>query len=300
MPLANEDIAILEYVHDTADRDLAKPVDIWSIFARDEWGAAARRLHQAGLIEIASLADDYHITALGLSVIAEIRMKRNHGPARIAALHLALLQWLYDLYLEDAYPASTEDFRASNRSYYMGRPFGSREIRRAISHLLAVKLIQGTQDEETDRILRPSLTPRGLDCTESEKSVSEFLNPVPDHGPTFNVRINGSQNVTVGTQSNFTQNNTSGIDPEALAQVTHFATVARQGIPTYAMDEDQQVAVEQVAQELEAEATSDAPDRGRLSRLTDRLVAAIAPAAGSALGGMVMALGEQAATAIAG
>ncbi|MZF88945.1 hypothetical protein [Streptomyces sp. SID5643] len=300
MSLANEDLVILEYVHDRADRDLDRAVDVWSDFERSQWGAAARRLQQAGLIELASVADDYKITAHGLSFVSELRAKRSNGPARMASLRLELIRWLYDYYLEDDGPESTEDFASSGRALYMGRSFGGQEILRAVSYLTTAGLIQGGQVDQSDHIFRPSLTPKGVDCAESGKPVSEFLNPAPGGGPTFNVRIDGSQNVVVGTQSDFTQNNTSGIDPEVLARVAHFAAVARQGISSYGLEEDQQIEVEQIAQELEAEAGGEAPDRGRLRRLTDRLMEAIAPAAGSALGGMVLALGEQAASAIGG
>ncbi|WP_405862845.1 hypothetical protein OG407_30500 [Streptomyces sp. NBC_01515] len=300
MPSVNEDFAILEYVYDKAERDLDRAVDVWSDFEPDDWGAAARRLQQSGLLEMASMAGDYKITPLGLHVVTELRAKRRNGPARMEALRLGLVQWLYDYYLEDVRPESTKDFHSSEKDQYLGFPFRGQEVLRALSYMLSNGLIQGVQVDQTDHLLQPFLTPKGLDCAESGKAVSEFLNPPSSNGPTFNVRIDGSQNVVVGTQSDFTQNNTSGIDPEVLARVAHFANVARQGIASYGLGEDQQVEVEQIAQELEAETAADAPDRGRLGRLTDRLVAAIAPAAGSALGGMVMALGEQAAHAIAG
>jgi hypothetical protein len=171
----------------------------------------------------------------------------------------------------------------------------------ASQYLESVGLIQGAQVGETNHPLHLRLTPNGVDCAESEKPVSEFLNPsTPDGGTTFNVRIDGSQNVIIGTQSDFTQNNASGIDPAVLAQLTHFASAARQGIPSYGLDDAQQVEVEQIAGELEAEATGDTPARGRLRQLTDNLITALAPAAGSALGGIVTSLGQQAAAAIGG
>ncbi|MFG3104545.1 hypothetical protein ACGFZL_29070 [Streptomyces sp. NPDC048182] len=301
MSLSKEDLELLEYVYDQADGDLDESVDVWSTFERERWGAIARRLQNSDLIKLASIADDYKITAFGLNFVSELRAKRRNGPARMNALRLALIHWLYDHYLEDTHPESTEDFHTSGHDLHMGRPFEDRELLQAISYVLTARLVDGVQLDQSRHLFRPFLTPKGVDCAESEKTVSDFLNPPPSTGPTFNVRIDGSQNVVVGTQSgDFTQNSTSGIDPEVLARITHFANVARQGISSYGLEEDQQVEVEQIAQDLEAEATGETPDRGRLRRLTDRLVEAIAPAAGSALGGMVMALGEQASSAIAG
>ncbi|MBK3556753.1 hypothetical protein JHN55_09470 [Streptomyces sp. MBT56] len=243
---------------------------------------------------------DYVLSNFGLSRVIKLRAERENGPARMSALRNSLVLWLYDQYLAGAVPASTEGFSQTNRSSYLGRPFGSREVGLAVEYLYSAGLISGVRVNQSNHLLSPSLSVRGVDCAESEKAVSEFLNPPASSGPTFNVRVDGSQNVVVGTQSDFTQNNASGIDPAVLAQLSHFAGVARQGAPSYGLEEEQQVEVERLAEELEAEAGSDSPDRGRLRGLTDRLVAALAPAAGTALGGMVMSIGEQAAQAIAG
>ncbi|MGQ4360940.1 hypothetical protein [Streptomyces sp. SAS_272] len=302
MSLSVEELALLEYVYDQAGRDISQRVDLESApFDPDFVNIASRRLMSVGLLELASVIGDFKITHQGLSLVSKIRAKRKNGPARTADLRLSLVLWLYDQYLNGDQPESTEEFISSERSWFLGQRFSEREILQSVEYLKSAGLIKGIEVDQVYHLLRPTLTPVGVNCAESEKPVSEFLNPpASSGGTTFNVRIDGSQNVVVGTQSDFTQNNTSGIDPAVLAQLTHFATTARQGIPSYGLDETQQVEVEQIAGELEAEATGDAPDRGRLRRLTDSLIAALSPAAGSALGGIVTSLGEQAAAAIGG
>ncbi|MCI3240493.1 hypothetical protein [Streptomyces spinosisporus] len=300
MALTDDELTLLEYIYDKAEGDLAKPVDVWSVFDRDTAGSAARKLQDSGLIELASVADDYRITGFGIDQVSNLRALRSNGPARMAALRLRLIHWLYSHYLHGGGPDSTEVFKVSDQAAYIGQPFSDREIVLAVDYLQTAGLIDGMRLDQSEHLIRPVLTPKGVDCAESEKTVSEFLNPPTSNGPTFNVRIDGSQNVVVGTQTDFTQNNTSGIEPAVLAQLVHFATVAREGIPSYGLDEAEQIEVQEAAQELESEAQSDAPERGRLRRLTDRLVAAVTPAAGSALGGIVTALGEQAVSAISG
>jgi hypothetical protein len=302
MSLSAEELALLEYVYDQVDRDLGKRVDLESApFAPGLVDVTSRRLMSAGLIELASVVGDFRITHRGLSLVSDIRARRKNGPARTADLRLSLVLWLYDRYLDGGQPDSTAEFLSSDRSWFLGKRFSERELLQAVKYLKSTGLIEGLEIDQEDHLIKPALTPVGVTCAESEKSVSEFLNPpAASGGTTFNVRIEGSQNVAVGTQSDFTQNNTSGIDPAVLARLTHFATAAREGLPSYGLDESRQVEVEQIAGELEAEATGDAPDRGRLRRLTDNLIAALSPAAGSALGGIVTALGEQAAAAIGG
>lgn len=300
MSLSTEELALLEYVYDQVDRDLGKRVDLESApFAPGLADASSRRLISAGLIEFASVMGDFKITHRGLSLVSDIRTKRKNSPARTADLRLSLLLWLYDRYLDGGQPSSTTEFLSSERSWFFGKRFSERELLQAVKYLKLTGLIEGLEAYQEDHLIEPALTATGVTCAESEKSVSEFLNPpAASGGTTFNVRIEGSQNVVVGTQSDFTQNTTSGIDPAVLARLTHFATAAREGLPSYGLEESRQVQVEEIAGELEAQATGDAPDRGRLRQLTDNLIAALSPAAGSALGGIVTALGKQAAAAI--
>ncbi|MFE2536962.1 hypothetical protein [Streptomyces sp. NPDC059371] len=300
MSIGADELSILEYIYDQSGGDLDQGVHLWSYFDQRDFGPDARRLQVAGLIDMHSIAGDYSISHFGISQVSEVRAKRRNGPARTAALRLALVLWLYDSYIGAEAPGATSDFEASDRALFYGESFSDRETELAVSYLHSVGLIQGLRVDQSSHLITPALTVKGVDCAESEKPVSEFLNPPASSGPTFNVRVDGSQNVVVGTQSDFTQNNNSGIDPAVLAQLTHFATVAREGIPSYGLPEAQQVEVERISNELEAEASGNAPERGRLRQLSDRLMAAVAPAAGNALGGMVMALGEQAAQAIAG
>jgi hypothetical protein len=300
MDLTVEELTLLEYVYDQAGRDTRRNIDLPADDDGKRVSDAARRLVAADLLEFASYGGDVYVTQRGLAAVEKVRQRRNDRPARTAAVRLALINWLYDYYVDGVVRQSTEEFLASDRSYYAGRQVAAAEVNRAVVYLKEQELIEGASVGESVHLFQPNLTSRGLDCAESGKAVSEFVASQASSGPIFNVQIDGSQNVVVGTQSDFTQNNTSGIDAEVLTRLVHFATIARQSLPGSGLDEQQQAVADHVAQELEAEATNDAPDRGRLRKLADRLVDALAPAAGTALGGVVMALGQQAVAAISG
>lgn len=301
MNLTLEELTLLEFVYDQVNRDTLQSVFLPSDEEDKRVPDAGRRLVTADLLKFASLGGDVCITQHGIDAVDEIRRRRNDRPARTAALRRALIDWLYEHHADGTNPQSTEEFLDSDHSYYVGQQFTASEMARAVEYLSQRELIEGSTVAETVHLIQPQLTAEGLECAESGKPVSEFLSQSQaSSGPTFNVQIDGSQNVVVGTQSDFTQNNTSGIDAETLARLVHFATAARQGLPGFGLDEQQQATAEQVSQELEAEATSEAPDRGRLRKLTDRLVDALAPAAGTALGSVVTALGQQAVAAISG
>jgi hypothetical protein len=294
--LTLEELSVLEYVYDQAGRDTRRNVDVRPIGGLPVVKAAVR-LDTAGLLESASWGSDFCITLPGIEAVEEVRRRRSDRPARAAALRLALITWLYGHYVDGTTPKTTEEFLGSDDSCYVGEQFTANEVAQAVVYLSDKGLIKGISVDQTVHLMRPELKDKGVDCAESGKPVSEFLKPQVS-GPTFHVQIDGSQNVVVGTQSDFTLNNTSGVDPAVLAQIMHFATLGWQSLPGCGLDEQQQAVAEQLSEEIEAEASSQAPDRGRLRQLTDRLVEAVAPAAGTALGGMVTALGQQAIAAI--
>ncbi|MCZ4095990.1 hypothetical protein [Streptomyces sp. H39-C1] len=301
MDLTIKDNALLEYVCDQTRDDIRGRVDLQNAPMDHEVAiSSARKLIAEGLLILPSVGDDVSITPFGREFCSRMREQRNNAPARIVALRLAILHWLYDHHLHNATPHSMADFSASQHAIYAGQYFTSSDIAHVVSYLREASLIFGAQSEQESHLTNPALTARGVACSESEKSVSEFLNPPASSGPKFDVKIEGSQNVVVGTQSDFTQNSNPGIDPDVLVRLIHFATVAREGLPSLSLDEAQQAEVESVSRELEAAAGESEPERGRLRRLTNRLVTALEPATASALGAVVSALGQQAASSISG
>ncbi|WKD32589.1 hypothetical protein [Streptomyces xanthophaeus] len=128
--------------------------------------------------------------------------------------------------------------------------------------------------------------------------MTDFLNPQQSAGPTFNVKVDGSQNVVIGTQRDFSQQNSSGMDPAVLSQLLHAASLARESLPDLHLDADQEATVTSLSLDLEAEANSETPEPGRMRALLSGITDAASSAAGSALGGMVIGTLTQAAAAL--
>lgn len=91
----------------------------------------------------------------------------------------------------------------------------------------------------------------------------------------YNTYLPNAQGVIVGEQQNFTQNNTTGIDPRAFIQLAGYVG---QVSSTLGLDEPDRVELERVTQELHEEATSGDPQESRLRQLAgqvkDRLLEA--------------------------
>ncbi|MBT2676898.1 hypothetical protein J7E95_40190 [Streptomyces sp. ISL-14] len=266
--------------------------------SEEEYETMIRALVTGGYVKRPSMGQDMNITLLGVQKVEELRAQRANLPARAQALRKALILWLYGHNMNGTHPTAGADFFQTEHSFFAGQPFSTAEIIRAISHLRQLGLVAGLQSDQSDDLGQPSLTASGIDCAESGKSVSDFVNPEKSSGPTFNVTVDGSQNVVIGTQHDFTQNNTSGIDPSILAQLVHAASTARQSLPALNLSPDDHVLVEQLSNELEMEAAGQAPEPGRLRQLVSSLGDALTSAGGSALGSLVLGAVQQAAAAL--
>ncbi|MDX3771672.1 MULTISPECIES: hypothetical protein [unclassified Streptomyces] len=84
----------------------------------------------------------------------------------------------------------------------------------------------------------------------------------------YNTYLPNAQGVIVGEQQNFTQNNTGGIDPRAFVQLAGYVGQVSSAL---GLGEPDRVELERVTQELHEEATSDAPQEGRLRQLAGQI-----------------------------
>ncbi|MGW0883567.1 hypothetical protein [Streptomyces sp. NPDC002671] len=84
----------------------------------------------------------------------------------------------------------------------------------------------------------------------------------------YNTYLPNAQGVIVGEQQNFTQNNTTGMDPRAFIQLAGYVGQVSSAL---GMDEPDRVELERVTQELHEEATSDAPQVSRLRQLAGQI-----------------------------
>ncbi|MFE4824889.1 hypothetical protein ACFRFU_52925 [Streptomyces sp. NPDC056704] len=84
----------------------------------------------------------------------------------------------------------------------------------------------------------------------------------------YNTYLPNAQGVIVGEQQNFTQNNTTGVDPRAFIQLAGYVGQISSAL---GMVEPDRVELERVTQELHDEATSDAPQVSRLRQLAGQI-----------------------------
>ncbi|MFE2964098.1 hypothetical protein ACFXKC_10570 [Streptomyces sp. NPDC059340] len=84
----------------------------------------------------------------------------------------------------------------------------------------------------------------------------------------YNTYLPNAQGVIVGEQQNFTQNNSTGIDPRAFIQLSGYVGQVSSAL---GMDEPDRMDLERVTQELHEEATSDAPQVSQLRQLAGQI-----------------------------
>ncbi|MGN5633081.1 hypothetical protein [Streptomyces sp. AC154] len=130
--------------------------------------------------------------------------------------------------------------------------------------------------------------------------MSEIENPPASGSPTFDVRVDASHNVVIGTQSRFTQNYAPEVDSQTLTQVMEFAARSRQERHEISLTEEQQSNIEELAGEVESEVGGQRPERGRLRDLTNQLISTLTPAAGTVLGQGLITAGNEALHALGG
>ena len=302
MALTPLKLALLRWIHEQAEGDRSIVVDV------AHWASAARRDEQSLYSLVQELEEDHYVeqelsynllecslSLAGLEEVEKSLARRADWPSRTDYTRTALVKWLYRYYLAGRQPADVARFCRSPAGFFEGEPISSGEAGRAVIYLADNGLVE-YDDQWNQGIIFPKLTSRGVDCAERRIKVSEFLNSSePQPGPTFHIHMTDPQGVIIGAQSGFTQNNTAGLD---VTQLTHFAGLARQSLPALGLDAERQATAEGQAEALHAEASSPAPDRSRLRRFADGLIATLAPSAGTALGQVVLEAGNQAVAAL--
>ncbi|MGW6202216.1 hypothetical protein ACWF9B_00965 [Streptomyces sp. NPDC055089] len=107
----------------------------------------------------------------------------------------------------------------------------------------------------------------------------------------YNTYLPNAQGVIVGEQQNFTQNNTTGMDPTAFIQLAGYVgQVSR----TLGMEEPDRAELERVTQELHEEASSNAPQGSRLRQLAGQIKDRLLEAGASMASTVGVQMAEQA------
>lgn len=239
-------------------------------------------------------AVDLMVSATGLAYVQAVQAERSNPAKRARALQRQMLQWLYEHNPNDP-PNDWSGFLASGRFTMLGQEFTEGEVAAAAEYLTNRQLVAGSSVEEAlPGTFYPRLTADGYDCvTDYEGNVSDYLSRHKVQGAT-NIHMSGIQGNTVIGNSNIVQN-ASGLDASKLLD---FAKFVRQVAPTLDLEEEQQRNLKDQANQLVEAAAAPEPERGKLRRLGDSLMAGLAAAAPSVVSSTAIAMGEEALKAI--
>ncbi|MFF0270025.1 hypothetical protein [Kribbella sp. NPDC004536] len=299
---------VLEAMYEAYRADTDQDVAIADYFKKADVDPAQEGFEIVDFLANGDLVRTHHasgtpggmITPTGINAVQELRNKRRDPKARDALLRSAMLRWLDEQEEADAYPNSFQEFVDSLTEE--DEKFSLREFRAAAEYLHSNGLITAVhvEEEPSEGWNGPRLTPEGRAyLTDHGGDVAEYLRERRGGSPTHHnsIHIGGDNkgNFVVGSE-NCTQNYTAGLKTEDLV---HFAELVRETLDALkGVDQATKDQLGEAADALKTEATTAAPERGRLRQLVDRLRAGVNAAAPTAVKTVLIAAGEVAAKAI--
>ncbi|WP_269939233.1 hypothetical protein [Arthrobacter sp. HY1533] len=215
---------------------------------------------------------------------------RTNPRNRVPAARDALVQWLYDEYLDgNSYPVINRFSESAFENFY-GVPFTWPEVIRACTWLHSEGFIAGTRTN-AGVVPRPSITPKGIRFVEGRASVNDQHNGGVTTVTNNHLKVEGSSGVNVALNSqNVNQSNSVTI--EQIEQTTKFIGSARSLVPALGLDGDQQERALQVIGELEVESTSTAPNQGRLKQLMGKVLEIVVTGTATGVADALVAMGN--------
>lgn len=218
-----------------------------------------------------------NLTPKGLELVAQRRKCLAPSVERSKAARRAVLRQIWLDGEAGRHWSSTKALVGMTEATYAGYALSANELNRAAAYLKSKGLIDGYTGSfgvlEGPEMAR--ITLEGQDRMESYNGDPDLYDTRGHSGATYNTYLPNAQGVIVGEQQNFTQNNTTGVDPSVFVQLAGYVG---QISTTLGMTETDRVELEHVAQELHNEATSTAPQPGRLrqvaGQIKDRLLEA--------------------------
>ncbi|MGW2417080.1 hypothetical protein ACWCV5_33650 [Streptomyces tubercidicus] len=196
----------------------------------------------------------------------------------------SLVRWLYEIDTGDArWNRAREDWLMEGGKtlggilrwrrelfgtlVFHGEEITEGDLEYAYAFLHEKGLAEHTPGRPGDGIPNPRLTALGIDCAESDKTIEEYTSPATT-GTVYNNYLSNVKGAVIGEQSNFTQNNSEGVDTAKFIQLAALIGEISGALP---LEGNVRVDMQRDAQELNEEATSSNPEPGRLRALTSRI-----------------------------
>ncbi|BCW45180.1 hypothetical protein StoSoilB5_23640 [Arthrobacter sp. StoSoilB5] len=213
--------------------------------------------------------DSVVLTQAGIDVAEDFKALRTDPRRRVKEVRDAVLNWLYDEQLKGANVLGISDFLKSSKNHFLGEPYSEEELARASNWLIDEEYIDGTKTWGAE-LLRPTITTRGSKVIEAEQSVNRALDAA---GVTNNVTITGSKAVNVALQSsNVTQSNSMTRGQVEVVERILGSVRAMLNPMVLGVSEDVTTEAQVIANEVDGEIYSLAPDAGKVRALLLKLV----------------------------
>ncbi len=205
----------------------------------------------------------------GVDIADEFKALQTDPRRRVREIRDGALQWLYDRHLTDTDSGVFADFLGSPNAHFLGNPYSVDELNRAMVWLLDEEYMTGIRTYGSD-LIRPMITTKGSKVVERGQSVNTGFDPA---GVTNNVSISGSSGVNFAwnsshvTQSNtMTQEQVDGIE-RIIGSVRAMLNPLVLGV-----SEETTTQAQVIANQVEEEIRTQAPDGGRVKALLLKLV----------------------------
>ncbi|MDQ0825405.1 hypothetical protein QFZ60_001578 [Arthrobacter sp. B2I5] len=205
----------------------------------------------------------------GVDVAEEFKELRANPSRRARRLRDDVLNWLYEQDISGGHVSGISDFLESTSNDYLGGKYSQEELYRATKWLLEEEYITGHKASGGE-LIRPSVTTKGTRVVEAEQSVNKALDSAGI--VRTEVNITGSQSVNVAIDSsNVTQSNS--MTQGQIEVVERIIGSVRAMVNPLVIGVSEEVTTEAqvVANQVEEEIHSPAPDGGKVKALLLKL-----------------------------
>ncbi len=253
------------------------------------WRGALRDLRNRGLIDFAETYDGMgaSITARGRADVEARRARRNDRATRNVAARNAVVRWLYAQPSHRAYdlrPMLTDPI-----SLLEGAPLALEDLDAALLYLMGKGLVDAVEYAESEVVLRPTLTDKGVDCVEHfGGSVSNYVRR--DEGGRGNTTVNFhrevSGNVAWQNQGGVTQTTNVGVSADQLGELIG---ALKQALPVLGLNDADVQRLQGQLDVAEGEVESGQPDAGVVRSVLRRVLDKIGETGSTMLGAVLTA-----------
>jgi hypothetical protein len=206
----------------------------------------------------------------GLDAAEEFKQLKGDLRRRVQEIRDSILNWLYDLYIQDGQAPSTNAFLASDRGNFFGEPYTQSELDRAIRWLRGEEYVKGAALYGSE-LLRPVLTTKAIRTIETGNSVNQLLTSAGVNVTEVHVQGSSGVNIAVAS-SNVNQSNT--LTQGQIDQVEKMLGSVRALLnPHFLGVSDTTVAdAQEVVGEIEREIQSSAPETSKVKALAFKIM----------------------------